>query len=54
MEPMPAELLKARELKELVKISKLIKPSLTREEFTPLSNAMYEAGTSAQAFGREQ
>ena len=53
LEPLVEGIRKAKELKELAAISALIKPSLAREEFTPIANAMYEAGTSLQAADQE-
>ena len=54
LKPLQVEVNKAKELKELAAISALVKPSLAREEFTPLANAMYKAGTSLQAAEHEQ
>ena len=53
LEPLAEGINKAKELKELATISMLIKPSLAREEFTPIANAMYEAGTTSQAAEQE-
>ena len=53
LKPLAEGIKKAKELKELAAILTLIKPSLAREEFTLIANAVYEACTSSKAAEQE-
>ena len=48
LKPIQKDVDEAKDLKELAAILALVKPNLSKDEFTPIAIAMYEAGSPCE------